>query len=493
MLFNELRLHGKLAAKRHPMYEKNKIGKYIMYASFIFWGAYFIFIGIGLAKAICTEVPNMEAYHILNSGLIFALALDFVIRFPFQKTPTQEVKPYLLLPVKRSRILDFLLLRHGLSSFNLIWLFLFVPFAALTVFPFYGISGVLTYSIGIWLLMVFNGYWYLLCRTLINEHIWWVVLPIVVYSGIAIAIFIPKTGFISNFFMNLGEGYIEGNLLAYLGTLAATVLVWCINRKVMTGLIYNEINKVEDTKVKTVSEYRFLERFGEVGEYMRLELKMLLRNKRCKASLRSVAMLVIIFSIILSFSSTYDHMKSFVQVYSFLGFGMVILIQLMGFEGNYIDGLMTRKESIKSLLTAKYYIYSLAEIIPLILLIPAFVMGKASLLGAVALIFLTTGPVYCILFQLAVYNHKTVPLNESITGKQSMNTGMQMLISFGLFIVPTTLYGTLPMLLGQTWAYIVILIIGLGFTLTSPMWINNVYVRFMQRRYENMEGFRDSK
>lgn len=124
MLFNELRLHGKLAAKRHPMYEKNKIGKYIMYASFIFWGAYFIFIGIGLAKAISTEVPNMEAYHILNSGLIFALALDFVIRFPFQKTPTQEVKPYLLLPVKRSRILDFLLLRHGLSSFNLIWLFL---------------------------------------------------------------------------------------------------------------------------------------------------------------------------------------------------------------------------------------------------------------------------------------------------------------------------------------------------------------------------------
>ena len=213
MLFNELRLHGKLAAKRHPMYEKNKIGKYIMYASFIFWGAYFIFIGIGLAKAISTEVPNMEAYHILNSGLIFALALDFVIRFPFQKTPTQEVKPYLLLPVKRSRILDFLLLRHGLSSFNLIWLFLFVPFAALTVFPFYGISGVLTYSIGIWLLMVFNGYWYLLCRTLINEHIWWVLLPIVVYSGIAIAIFIPKTGFISNFFMNLGEGYIEGNLL----------------------------------------------------------------------------------------------------------------------------------------------------------------------------------------------------------------------------------------------------------------------------------------
>ena len=110
MLFNELRLHGKLAAKRHPMYEKNKIGKYIMYASFIFWGAYFIFIGIGLAKAISTEVPNMEAYHILNSGLIFALALDFVIRFPFQKTRLSASPPraqffqsYLAVPVRTVR------------------------------------------------------------------------------------------------------------------------------------------------------------------------------------------------------------------------------------------------------------------------------------------------------------------------------------------------------------------------------------------------------
>ena len=34
--------------------------------------------------------------------LIFILALDFLLRVPFQKTPTQEVKPYLLLPVKRN-------------------------------------------------------------------------------------------------------------------------------------------------------------------------------------------------------------------------------------------------------------------------------------------------------------------------------------------------------------------------------------------------------
>ena len=61
----------------------------------------------------------------MNSGLIFVLVLDFLIRLPFQKTPTQEVKPYLLLPIKRNRLIDFLLIRSGLDGFNLFWLFLF--------------------------------------------------------------------------------------------------------------------------------------------------------------------------------------------------------------------------------------------------------------------------------------------------------------------------------------------------------------------------------
>ncbi len=69
--------------------------------------------------------------------LIFILALDFLLRVPFQKTPTQEVKPYLLLPVKRNRIIDFLLIRSGLSLFNLFWLFMFVPFSFITITKFF--------------------------------------------------------------------------------------------------------------------------------------------------------------------------------------------------------------------------------------------------------------------------------------------------------------------------------------------------------------------
>ena len=158
----------------------------------------------------------------------------------------------------------------------------------------------LTYSIGIWLLMVLNNYWFLLCRTLMNERIWWIALPVLVYGAIAAGLFIPENSLLFDWSTDLGEEFILGHLIAFIGTSAAIAVLWFINRRLMIKLIYNEINKVEDTKVKHVSEYKFLDRYGEIGEYMRLELKMLLRNKVCKTALRTVFLVVIAFTCALS-------------------------------------------------------------------------------------------------------------------------------------------------------------------------------------------------
>ncbi len=495
MIFNELRKHGSLAAKRHPMYDKNKAAKMLGYIMGAFWAGYLIFFGTTFAFGFADMVPNREPYHVMNAVvLIFILALDFLLRVPFQKTPTQEVKPYLLLPVKRNRVIDFLLIRSGLSLFNLVWLFLFVPFSFLTITKFFGVSGVFAYLIGILLLIIANNYWYLLCRTLINERIWWILLPIAFYGGIGCLLFIPEDSPLFYFFMDLGDGYIAGNVLYFLGTLSVILLLWLINRKIMSGLIYAELAKTDDTQMKNVSEYKFFEHYGEVGEYMRLELKMLLRNRRCKGSLRNVGILIAAFSAALSFSGVYDgvFMTTFICVYNFAAFGMIILSQIMSFEGNYIDGLMSRKESIMSLLKAKYYLYSIGEIIPFLLMIPAIVMEKLTLLGAFAWFFYTIGFIYFCFFQLTVYNRQTIALNEKVANRQSGNE-IQMLVNFGAFGAPLILYSILNSLLDETITYTILLAIGLGFCLASPLWIKNVYHRFMLRRYENMEGFRDSR
>ena len=45
----------------------------------------------------------------------------------------------------------------------------------------------------------------------------------------------------------------------------------------------------------------------------------------------------------------------------------------------------------------------------------------------------------------------------------------------------------------ETTASLILIAMGLLFIATSNLWLRNIYQRFMKRRYENMEGFRDSR
>ena len=279
---------------------------------------------------------------------------------------------------------------------------------------------------------------------------------------------------------------------------ASYTIMLNLNRSWITkqGDFYNELNKTEDTtvQVKTVSEYKFLDRYGEIGEYIRLELKLLLRNKVCRKSLYSVTAIVLIFSLTISFSDIYDGgSRDFFVLYNYIIFGILFLSPLMSYEGNYIDGLMSRKESIYSLLRAKYILYSIALIIPFVLMIPGMVTGKVSVLECTAWIIFVPGAVYFCLFQLAVYNNKTLDLNAKMTGRQNVGTGLQNLIAGGAFGVPLLLFFVLNATVGKEVTPWILLVVGILFIATSRWWLRNVYHRFMKRRYKNMEGFHDSR
>ena len=487
----ELYKLGKLAEKRNPMYESSKYAKLMIYIGAAFWAGYLAFFGILFAFAFQGEA--VEPYHMLNQGLIFVLALDYVMRFTFQKPPTQEMQPFLLLPIKRVRLIDALLIRSGMSAFNWIWHFMFVPFALLTVLRFYGLWGVLLYCIGLWLLILINNYWYLFTRTLMGEKIWWVLLPLVAYGLLAAALFIPEESPIFDFSMNVGEGFITGNILTFLGVLAVLALVMLANRVLLSHLTYKENAKVEDAKVKHVTDFGFFNRFGEIGEYMRLELKLFTRNKTPKQQLYTAMAIVAMFVLLVSFTDVYgESMSAFIFFYNFAIFGVMFLANVMSYEGNYIDGLLTRKESLYSLLLAKFYLYTMMMLIPMILMIPAMVMGKSSFLHCLSWVIFVSGFVYFLFFQVVVYNKNTLPLNKKLTARLNTN-GMQQVISLAVFAIPLMLRFGLEAFFERWIVDLVFIGIGLAFMVTHRLWIRNVYQRFMAKKYVQLEGFRSTR
>lgn len=495
MLLSIIRENQKLAAKRNPAFDRNRFAKFLIYFMIAFWAAYLIFIGVMLPFAFEGIFPSMEPYHILNQGLIYLLMLDFLLRFMLQPAMSQEIKPYLLMPVKKNRLIDTFLLQSGTSSYNFFWFFLFVPFALFTVVRFYGFSGILGYLLGIWLLMVMNSYWYLICKTLLNEKLAYILLPIGVYALLAIAEFMPEGNPVSTFTMNLGEAFIEGNIASYAGVAAAIVLLLLINRKMQLHFIYNEISKVEDTKMKHVSEYKFLDRYGDVGEYLRLELKLYFRNKTVKTQFRMGFIIMLAFSALLAFTDVYDGtgMVNFICIYNFAILSIMTLGQVMSFEGNYLDGLMSRKESIYNLLRAKYYVNCLLVLIPFLIMLIPVAKGKIPLLMAVSYMLFTAGFVFAMLLQLAVYNKKTLPLNANVMRSNRSSSLFQTVILSCAFFLPLIINSALTAFFEPDTACLIMMGLGLILIATHRLWIKNIYNRFMKRRYESMEGFRDSR
>lgn len=494
-LYKIIKKNQKLAAKRNPAFDTNRFAKFLMYFMAVYWAAILLLLGVTLPPMFSELIPNMEPYHIMNQGFVYVMLVDFLIRFMGQPAVAQELKPYLLMPVKKNRLIDTFLIQSGLSGFNFIWFFTYVPFAFLTIIRFYGFGGMFLYLIGIWLLFVLNNYWYLLCKMLMSEKAVWYLLPVAVYGALGCAEFLLEDLPVSRFTMDLGEGFIQGNPLSFLFVIAVIIILFVLNREIQKKLLYDEISHVKDTKMKRVSEYKFLDKYGDVGEYIRLELKLIMRNKTVKTQFRMAFIIMIAFSMVIAFTDVYDGtgMLAFICAYNYALLPIMTLGQVMTFEGNYIDGLMSRKESIFNLLRAKYYLTTIIIVIPFLFMLFPVAKGKITLLMAFAYLIFTVGVVFFLLLQLAVYNTRTLPLNTTIMKSNKSSTTAQMIIMGLAMTLPLILDSLLNVIFSETVAYIILTVIGLAFIVTHNKWIKNIYDRFMKRRYENMEAFRSSR
>ena len=287
--------------------------------------------------------------------------------------------------------------------------------------------------------------------------------------------------------------FLHWKLLPFLfvGTIIA-VLYWA-NYKLQMGMVYDEVGKKEEKEIKHATQLNFLNRYGKLGEYFKLEVKQRLRNKTVRMSFFVGIGIMTVFSVIMYFSDVYDNnfMRSFICLYNYIILGMMTLITIMCYEGNYIDGLMSRRESILQLLRAKYYFNVLLLFIPPIILLPLMIIGKMSVWMNVGYFFFTAGVLYPLFFQMAVYNNNTLPMNTKITTKQG-NTAQQ-IVSIVILFLPIGFEKAAIALLGDPWGYVFLAVLGIAGIATHRYWLRNVYTRFMARRYKNMEGFRASR
>lgn len=497
-LYRLVSRNQRLSMQRHPLVMQNKAMKWFYYIMAAFWAVYLIFFGVVLGQI---DDMSYEVFDFVDGGMVFVLTGDFLLRFVMQETPAQEIKPYKLLPIPERFLLNLFLVRMGLRTYNLFLGFFLVPFALFSLLRFYGGVGLAGYLLGWWLMMVLNSYWYLFWRTLTQRHTVLVAVPLAAYAALIYfgIFFDAERTWLFDATLALGRGFIGWQAWALALPLVAIVALFVVDRRLQRGNIYRELaheeraRRVEHSRTAGL-KMEWLSRRGPMGQYLLLDLRSTFRNKVVRTQFISGVVIMLVFCVALAFTDIYDNpfMRSFIVVYCFSCLGVMTLTNIMGAEGNYIDLLMSRKETVLSLLREKYLFNCALILVPFLISIMPVVQGKLLLLETVGCALFTMGCVFPFIFQLAVYNKTAIPLNARATRSNS-STRTQMIFSSVALFVPIIIMQVLIVLFSRPVCAGIMALVGLAGVLLSPWWLRNIYRRFMLRRYQNMEGFRTSR
>ena len=495
MLQRELQKHQWKAFVRHPAFQKNIILKVFMGICFAILGAEFFLLGLFLDRLLLQTGLGDNAIDIFNSALLYLLLFDFTIKYIFKKLKSMQIAPYLTLPVKRKNLFNFLLIKEFSNIWNLYFLFLVVPFAFRSITPDFGFFATLSYIIFFYSLCIGNSLLVNAADYISKRKAWFVIIPFIAVAAIIGIAVIPDIHF-GVFTVKLGQWILHHNLLVWICQLLILAGLWLWNLSLMREGLYRELQGKKVSSKSRMFNISFLDRFGEIGNFINLEIKMLWRAKRLKQQLFALVIMLFFFYFILyssAASQSYNFFNLlFFGIFSLGGLGLIMSQFMFTAESSFFDGLMARNHSLINMLKGKYYLYvAYGFLVALLMMIPV-AHGKLTFLFVISLFFYTSGLVFFGMFQNAVYNKSYMDLFDGgmmnwkgTSGNMVVTTLLGMLLPFILVFIIHVIFSL------KVTCYFM-LITGLVFTLTHNIWLKWIYKRFLKRKYTNMEGFRSN-
>ena len=264
-------------------------------------------MGLSIAFAmIANESRSITSVELLCVLLPFILLIDFGMRFIAQQTPSQIVRPYLLLPLSQYACIDTFIFSSLFNWGNLIWLTFVLPYILMSTIFSYGVLTSLISIVFVIIMVLANSQWYSIARTLINDSLVWWLLPAGVYAILAMPLYIGSdAGFdqFGDFFSYIGELIGRHSPIPLIIAFAFLALLVYINRRLQFVFVMRELMRSDkNTTIKNINTFSFLERYGELGNFLQLEVKLLIRNKNPRKAFLTGIVAVLLISTVIIFT-----------------------------------------------------------------------------------------------------------------------------------------------------------------------------------------------
>lgn len=484
--------HQWKASRRSPVFQKSLLLNIILALLILYFGAIFLIIGFNLDTILAKAFPEQPPIDVFNGALLFYFLVDLFFRFVLQELPVLAVQPYLHLPIPKRKLIHFVLLKSVPGIFNLMFLLIFVPFMLSAVIPEYGAGVALTWLFAATALTFLNNFLLIYFKRQLSSK---PVLTLLFGIGVAGLMLLDYAGVFS---LQAVSKAVFGALLLQPWLIVVPVLllagVYVLNYNFLKAHTYPEELRVREHKRVEGRDITFLNRFGETGKLIELELKLIWRHKRSK-SVVTMSVIFLFYGFI--FYGNESYMNGFAMLI-FVGIAMTGMPVfnygqfVPGWQSAHFDALLTRRISPCQFYAAKFWIFVPAVTLVYILTLPYGIFGYKIILINTAALFFNIGVNVFIVFYFSVYNKSRLDLSKSSAFNWQGVGASKFLMTLPLLVLPLLIYAPFGFMGVPYMGIAAIGLIGLtGFAFQKPLlqWTAN---RFVKHKYKLAAGFRQA-
>ncbi len=447
--------------------------------------------GLAMPELIEKAAKGKDVVTIFLRLILYYFAIDIVMRFMLQELPTLVIQPYLTKNIRRIQLVRFLNLRSLFYFLNVIPLFLFLPFAFTRIAPHYGQWAAVSFVITIIALIVFNHFLilYLKRKTILNN--WWLVGFFVVVVAIG---FFEYKGWISisTFSATMFLKLLQSPWMVVV-PLTMAVMAFINNNRYLYKNLYVE-EMVKSGGKKSSAEYTWLNRFGEEGELMSLDFKLILRNKRARSVLM-ISVLLLFYGFLFYKKPAIDSNQFGILLIGAIFITGVFIINygnfLFAWQSSHFDGLLTGRLKLRTYIRSKLMLFLVVSTISFIVTCFYGLISWKLLVIQLAAYLFNIGVISVMSVYLATFNYKRLELDKAASFNYQGTGFTHWIYAFLILLLPFAIYYPFSIMFNP-WAGIAALgIIGLASLLLRDWWTDILVKQFSKRKYLILEGFRE--
>lgn len=450
-----------------------------------------LMVGLSAESLIDEFLPGRDTMEVFNGVILYYFAIDFLVRMQLQELPTISIVPYLHLNIPRHKLVSFLNIRALFSAFNIIPLLLFYPFCMTNISIIYSFYATVMYLLAIFSLTIFNNYAALYFKRISMGNIRFLIagMLLLTLAGLLEYFKIFSITSISN---TVFQAIALRPATGIIFIIIAAVMFFTNSRFLKNNLYVEELKTGE--KKKSSTDYPFLDRFGDAGTLVALEIKLILRNKRTRSTVLKGLIFLFYGFIIYKEKALAENRFALMLMIAMLMTGNIIVIYgqfMFGCQAAEFDGLLSNKVNIRTFFKAKFLLFTLTStLFTAVTCLYGFISWKVIILQF-ALYFYNIGIGSLIILYFATYNDKAIDISKSASFNWQGVNASSMLMAIPLLLLPYAIYLGLSLFLHPYWCIAGIAIAGIAGILSRSFWLDFLVSEFNKRKYKIAAGFRE--